>query len=81
MLNKEKSRFSSGKKLILTIAIILSFTSGFSSVSVAELSSNSATLETSTALVYIRVFENGAIWVYVYEEDGTFVAKYLETIN
>ena len=69
------------KKLILTIAITLSLVSGFSFVSAAELSNSSSTSTTSTGRYSIKVYENGAIWVYVYEEDGTYVTKYEEIIN
>lgn len=80
MLNKEKSRFSSGKKIILTIAIILSLTTGICLVTAAELNSTSSTSTSSTSRYSIKVYENGAIWVYVYEEDGTFVYKYIESL-
>ncbi len=69
------------KKLILTIAITLSLVSGFSFVSAAELSNSSSTSTTSTGTYSIKVYEDGAIWVYVYESDGTFVTKYVEVLN
>lgn len=69
------------KKLILTIAITLSLVSGFSFASAAELSSSSATTVSSIGRYSIKVYEDGAIWVYVYESDGTFVNKYEEQTN
>ncbi|MEO8512808.1 MAG: hypothetical protein ABI543_04570 [Ignavibacteria bacterium] len=70
------------KTLILTIAITLSLVSGFSTVSAADLSSSSATSTTTNEnRILIKVYEDGAIWVYVYEQDGTFVSKYVETLN
>lgn len=69
------------KKLILIITITLSLVSGFSFVSAAELSNSSAKSTTNTGRYTIKVYENGAIWVYVYESDGTYVTKYEEIIN
>ena len=65
------------KKLIIAIALTLGLTAGFSSVSAAELNNSSATSQTAGNKVYITVYENGAIWVYVYE-DGTFIGRYTE---
>ncbi len=68
------------KNLLTALVITLSLASGFSIVSAAGSSNTSSTTATSTSRYTIKVFENGAIWVYVYEEDGTFVAKYEEVI-
>ena len=65
------------KNLILAITLTLGLTAGFSSITAAELSSSSATTQTAGNRVYITVYENGAIWVYVYE-DGTFIGRYAE---
>ena len=35
----------------------------------------------SSSYIYVRVYEDGAIWVYVYTEDGSFVGKYIEQSN
>jgi hypothetical protein len=69
------------KKLILTIAITLSLVSGFSIVSAAEMNNTTSSATTSTGRYSIKVYEDGAIWVYVYESDGTYVTKYEEIIN
>ena len=66
------------KKTLLTIAITLSLLTGFSTVNTFAASSNVTTAESNGARIYIKVYEDGAIWVYVYEEDGTYVAKYIE---
>jgi hypothetical protein len=65
------------KKIILTIAITLSLALGFNASSInASTTTASATTET-TNYIYVNVVIDGAIWVFVYTEDGTFVAQYL----
>lgn len=67
------------KKVIITIAITLSFLTGFATVNAAENNiSNTTVSSNADNRVYVKVFEDGAIWVYVYEQDGSFVAKYIE---
>ncbi len=66
------------KKTLLTIAITLSLLTGFSTVNTFAASSKVTTAESNGARIYIKVYEDGAIWVYVYEEDGTYVSKYIE---
>ena len=70
------------KNLIIALALTLSLVSGISTVNAAELTNNSATkTQANGAKIYIKIYEDGAIWVYVYEEDGTYVTKYIETQN
>ena len=69
------------KKLIAVSAIILSSFFGYNTVYTAETNlknnENEANIETSVEnYIYVKVYENGAIWVYVYTQDGIFVAKY-----
>ena len=66
------------KKTLLTIAVTLSLLTGFTSVNTFAASNTVNTAETSAGRVYIKVYEDGAIWVYVYEEDGTFVGKFID---
>jgi hypothetical protein len=66
------------KNLILTLALTLSLTIGFSNTFASVNDNNPAQTESSSNRIYIKVYEDGAIWVYVYEEDGTFVNKYIE---
>lgn len=66
------------KKTLLTIAITLSLLTGFSTVNTFAASSNVSTAESNGGRIYIKVYEDGAIWVYVYEEDGTFVGKIID---
>jgi len=66
------------KKILLTIAITLSLLTGFSSVNTFAAVNTVNTAETNAAKIYIKVYEDGAIWVYVYEEDGTYVGKYID---
>ena len=64
------------KNLILALVITLSFATGISTV---YSKNTAATEQTASGYTYVRVVEDGAIWVYVYTEDGTFVAKWIET--
>jgi len=66
------------KKTLLTIALTLSLLTGFTTVNSFAAANTVNTSETSGALIYIKVYEDGAIWVYVYEEDGTYVTKYID---
>lgn len=71
------------KKLILSLIVALGLVFGFSSVKASAQASevtniNSANIETSITdnYIYVKVYENGAYWIYVYTEDGIFVTKY-----
>jgi len=66
------------KKTLLTIALTLSLLTGFTTVNTFAAANTVNSSETSGALIYIKVYEDGAIWVYVYEEDGTYVTKYID---
>lgn len=67
------------KKTLLTLALTLSLLTGFSAVNTFASETNAAITEYSNgSRIYVKVYEDGAIWVYVYEEDGTFVTKYVE---
>lgn len=66
------------KKTLLTIALTLSLLNGFTAVNTFAASNTVNTAESNGARIYIKVYEDGAIWVYVYEEDGTYVGKFIE---
>lgn len=66
------------KKTLFALIITLSFLTGFTASNTFAASNNVNTVENNNSRIYIRVYEDGAIWVYVYEEDGTYVAKYIE---
>jgi len=63
------------KNLLLAIVITLSFATGINTV---YSKNTAATEQTASGYTYVRVVQDGAIWVYVYTEDGTFVAKWVE---
>ncbi len=65
------------KKLLLTLALTLSLVCGFSTT-FAAINNDPTVIENTNNRIYIKVYEDGAIWVYVYEEDGTFVGKFIE---
>lgn len=67
------------KKIFLTIALTLSLISAAAVNTFAAELKSAVTEQNTGSRIYIKVFEDGAIWVYVYEEDGTFVAKYIES--
>lgn len=69
------------KKVILTLSLTLSLGFGFNQLKADNL--NIDPVQTSfdgnrAGYTYIKVFEDGAIWVYVYDEDGTFIGRFLE---
>ncbi len=69
------------KKIILTLTLTLSLGFGFNQLKADNL--NTDPVQTSidwdhAGYTYVKVFEDGAIWVYVYDEDGTFIGKFLE---
>ncbi len=66
------------KKIILTLAIALSLALGFTSNTAFSNVLNQDIQSLNTNYIYVRVYENGAIWVYVYTEDGTFVTKIID---
>ncbi len=66
------------KKTLLTIAITLSLLTGFTTVNTFAAANTVNTAETTGSRIYIKVYEDGAIWVYVYETDGTYVGKFIE---
>jgi len=68
------------KNLILAVVITLSFIFGFNTVNSQELSPNSAkeTSITTDSYTYVRVYEDGAWWIYVYTEDGIYVSKHID---
>ncbi|MBE2219858.1 MAG: hypothetical protein IAE90_16735 [Ignavibacteria bacterium] len=63
------------KNLLLALVITLSFATGISTV---YSKNTAATEQTANGYTYIKVVQDGAIWVYVYTEDGTFVTKWIE---
>ena len=66
------------KNLILALVFTVALTFGVNTVKSSEISNNSTITENIAAQIKVRVYEDGAIWVYVYSEDGIFVTKYLE---
>ncbi|MBZ0203868.1 MAG: hypothetical protein K8I03_12690 [Ignavibacteria bacterium] len=70
------------KTLVIAIALTISLGLGFNSLT-AESSTQQVQIsdDDHAGWTYIRVFEDGAIWVYVMDEDGIFVTKYLEQQN
>ncbi|HAX49749.1 MAG TPA: hypothetical protein PK605_14940 [Ignavibacteria bacterium] len=66
------------KKTLLTLALTLSLVTGFTTVSTFAAVNTANTTQNNGSRVFIKVYEDGAIWVYVYTEDGTFVTKYVE---
>lgn len=66
--------------LILSVSSILFTNTGISAEKYNQYSEISQE-SSSTNYIYRKVYEDGAIWVYVYTEDGIFVAKYVEQSN
>ena len=67
------------KKTLLTIALTLSLLTGFSAVNTFASEINPTNTEFSNgSRIYVKVYEDGAIWVYVYDTDGTFITKYID---
>jgi len=64
------------KNLLLALVITLSLTTGISTV---YSNNTTATEQSASGYSYVKVVQDGAIWVYVYTEDGTFVTKWMET--
>jgi len=70
------------KNLILAIAITLFSITGFATLNAAELKAPASIVSIDDyndgTYILIKVYEDGAIWVYVYEQDGTFVSKIID---
>ncbi|MCI0448325.1 MAG: hypothetical protein L0Y79_00885 [Chlorobi bacterium] len=68
------------KNLILAVLITLSFIFGFNTLNSQELTPNSAieTSITTDSYIYVRVYEDGAWWIYTYTQDGIYVAKCID---
>jgi hypothetical protein len=69
------------KNLAIAIAVTLLSLTGFASTSAAELKTSIvSTIDDydDGNYILIKVYEDGAIWVYVYEQDGTFVSKIID---
>lgn len=66
------------KKIFLTLAITLSLVSGFNTLKADGNPNQLTSSQQGSSKIYIKVFEDGAIWVYVYEQDGTFIGKFIE---
>lgn len=69
------------KKLIAVLIIVFGSFFGYNTVYTAETNLKNTENETNVETnyenyQYVKVYENGAIWVYVYTQDGIFVAKY-----
>ena len=64
------------KNLLLALVITLSLTTGISTV---YSNNTTATEQSASGYSYVKVAQDGAIWVYVYTEDGTFITKWMET--
>lgn len=63
------------KNLLLALVITLSLTTGINTVYSND---TEATHQTANSYKYVRVAQDGAIWVYVYTEEGTFITKWVE---
>jgi hypothetical protein len=70
------------KKLILSVIFTIALFAGFnaSELKASELKANeisglSVKRTTADNYVYVKVYENGAIWTYTYTLDGIFVSK------
>ena len=66
------------KKLTFALVLTLSIFSGFTTVNTFAAANTVNSAQANGARIYIKVYEDGAIWVYVYEQDGTFVSKSIE---
>jgi len=67
------------KKLILSLILTLSLVFGFNSVNAAEVSNNKASsIKKLDGLIFIRVYEEGSFWIYIYTLDGIFLSKHIE---
>lgn len=66
------------RHLTLALIVAVSMIFGFNSVKASDLPVNSTETSHSAGYIMIKQYEDGAIWVYVYSEDGAFVAKYME---
>lgn len=68
------------KNLILALAVTLSLAFGITSVKASEIPKPeiNITCENAENYIYVRVYEDGAIWVYVYTEDGIYVGKHID---
>ncbi len=68
------------KNFTLALIVSLSLAFGFTSVKASELPKpeTNITCENSDNYIYIRVYEDGAFWIYIYTEDGIFVAKQVD---
>ncbi|KXK46754.1 MAG: hypothetical protein UZ05_CHB002002309 [Chlorobi bacterium OLB5] len=66
------------KKILLTLALTLSLVSAAAINTFAAELKSAKTEQNTDSRIYIKVYEDGAIWVYVYEQDGTFVTKYID---
>jgi predicted DNA binding protein len=80
---KKYKKINKMKNLILTLVFAVALTFGVNSINSSELSSKSlsstqAADSNNDGYIYIRVYEDGAIWVYVYSEDGAFISKHIE---
>jgi hypothetical protein len=69
------------KNLILALVFTIALTFGINTVNASDFTPNAANTENIAGVqIKVRVYEDGAIWVYVYAEDGSFVVKYQENL-
>lgn len=68
------------KNFTLALVFTLGLAFGFTSVNASEITKPETTItcENGENYIYVRVYEDGAIWVYVYTEDGIFVGKHVD---
>jgi hypothetical protein len=66
------------KKFFLILAVTLGLALGFSSGTTFSNEKPQGTETSVTNYVYVLVYENGAIWVYIYTEDGIYVGKVID---
>ncbi len=66
------------KKFFILLGLTLSLAMGFSSGTSLSNVKPEAIETSATNYVYVYVYENGAIWVYIYTEDGIYVGKVID---
>lgn len=70
------------KNLLITIVAAFSIFFVSQEALSSAISVNNNTLieniQNDSRQIHIKVYEDGAIWVYVYSEDGAFISKFIE---
>lgn len=66
------------RNLVLSLVVAVSIIFGINTVNASEVNNNNVVTESTNQQIKVRQYEDGAIWVYVYSEDGAFITKYVE---